>query len=110
MAFVEDEDISDRTPILNQLIEKWKYFNKYKKQMLKRYIANINAVKDAFDKIMKFLGIDDYSDIPIVLEKMEDQERSIETLISNLINDIDLLNDKKRLLEFKIEQLNVIQS
>ncbi len=107
MIMIEDEDISDRTPILNVLIEKWKYFNKYKKQMLKRYTTNVNAVKEAFDKIMKFLGIDDYSDIPVVLEKMDDQERSIETLISNLTNDIDILNDKKRLLEYKIDQLNV---
>jgi hypothetical protein len=70
----------------------------------------MNAVKEAFDRIMKFLGINDLSDIPIVLEKMNDQEESIETLISNLTNDIHILNDKKRLLEFKIEQLNVIIS
>lgn len=50
---LEDEDISDRTPILDVLIEKWKYFNKYKKAMLDKYTKNAYTIKDAFDKIMK---------------------------------------------------------
>ena len=76
--------------------------------MLKRYTNNIASIKEAFDKMMKFLGIDDHSDLPVVLEKMEDQERSIETLISNLNNEIDMLTDNKRLLEYRIQQLNVL--
>jgi hypothetical protein len=53
----EDEDISDRTPILNVLIEKWKYFIKYKKSMLKKYIINITTIREAFDKMMKVIFI-----------------------------------------------------
>lgn len=50
---LEEEDISDRTPILDVLIEKWKFYNKYKKQMLDRYTKNAISIKDAFDKMMK---------------------------------------------------------
>jgi hypothetical protein len=38
---------------------------------------------------------------------MEDQVASIEMLISNLTIENDNLEDEKRLLEFKIEQLKV---
>lgn len=34
MRKMENEDISDRTPILDLLIEKWKYFNKNMKIVL----------------------------------------------------------------------------
>jgi hypothetical protein len=103
---LEEEDISDRTPILDILIEKWKYYNKYKKFMLERYTKNSVSIKDAFDKIMRFLGLDEYDDLPIVLEKMEDQMSSIQIYISELTNQIDLLEDKKRLIEQKIQILS----
>jgi predicted nucleic acid-binding Zn-ribbon protein len=102
---LEDEDISDRTPILDVLIEKWKYYNKYKKQMVERYAKNAISIRDAFDKMMKFLGTDEFEDLPMVLEKMEDQMSSIEMYISQLTNQIDLLEDKKKLVEYRIQSL-----
>ena len=48
-----EEDISDRTPILDVLIEKWKFYNKFKKQMLDKYTKNTVAIKDAFEKMIK---------------------------------------------------------
>jgi hypothetical protein len=50
---LEEEDISDRTPILDVLIDKWKFYNKYKKTMLEKYTKNTNLIKEAFDKMMK---------------------------------------------------------
>jgi hypothetical protein len=103
---LEEEDISDRTPILDILIEKWKYYNKYKKQMLERYTKNSISIKDAFEKIMRFLGLDEYDDLPIVLEKMEEQMSSIQIYISELTNQIDQLEDKKQQIEHKIKLLS----
>jgi hypothetical protein len=103
---LEDEDISDRTPILDILIEKWKFYNKYKKQMLERYTKNSISIKDAFDKIMRYLGLDEYDELPIVLEKMEEQMSSIQIYISELTNHIDQLEEKKRLIEHKIQLLS----
>ena len=74
--------------------------------MLERYTKNSVSIKDAFDKIMRFLGLDEYDDLPIVLEKMEDQMSSIQIYISELTNQIDLLEDKKRLIEQKIQILS----
>jgi len=53
------------------------------------------------------LGIDDYTELPVVLEKMEEQMSSIEMFISKLTNDLDLLEEKKRNLELKIQKLTV---
>ena len=50
-----NEDITDRTPILDLLIDKWKYITKYKKQMIEKYIKNSINIRDAFNKMIKFL-------------------------------------------------------
>jgi len=50
---IAEEDISDRTPILDVLIEKWKFYNKFKKQMLDKYTKNAVAIKDAFERMIK---------------------------------------------------------
>jgi len=103
---LEEEDISDRTPILDILIEKWKFYNRYKKQMLERYTKNSISIKDAFDKIMRFLGLDVYDDLPIVLEKMEEQMSSIQIYISELTNYIDQLEETKKVIVHKIQLLS----
>ena len=54
------------------------------------------------------MGIDDYQELPIVLEKMEDQMSSIEMFLSKLTNELDLLEEKKRTIEYKIQSLTVI--
>lgn len=53
------------------------------------------------------MGIDEYQELPVVLEKMEEQMSSIEMFISKLTNDLDLLEEKKRTLDFKIQALTV---
>ena len=54
---LKSEEISDRIPILDLIIEKWKNINKTKKNMLIKYNKNSLVLKKAFDIIMKFLGI-----------------------------------------------------
>lgn len=53
------------------------------------------------------MGIDEYRELPVVLEKMEEQMSSIEMFISKITNDLDLLEEKKRTIEFKIQALTV---
>jgi hypothetical protein len=53
------------------------------------------------------LGIDHYKELPVVLEKMEEQITSIEMFISKLTNDLDILEEKKRLLDERILKLTV---
>lgn len=50
-----EEDISDRTPILDVLIEKWRFYNKFKKHMLDKYIKNSVAIKEAFERMIKVI-------------------------------------------------------
>lgn len=100
-----NEEISDRTPILDILIEKWKYFNKSKKHMLDKYSKNAVGIKETLNRLMKYLGIEKYEDLPILLEKMEDQMSNIEIFISKLTIHQNDLEDHKRHVEFKIKDL-----
>lgn len=102
-----EEDISDRAPILESLIEKWKYFTKSKKAILERYLKNSTIINDAFDKMAKFLGLDNHDNLPFILEKMEAQMDSIEKFISSLTEDQNQLEEEKKILEGKIKQLRV---
>ena len=74
--------------------------------MLEKYTRNTVSIKEAFENMRKvnktlfifqFLGIDDYKELPVVLEKMEEQITSIEMYISKLTNDLDILDEKKRI-------------
>ena len=53
------------------------------------------------------MGIDQYRELPVVLEKMEEQMTSIEMFISKLTNELDILNEKKKILNDKIQELTV---
>ena len=105
--FEEDETIKDRTPILDSLIDKLKYFNVDKKKMIDRYQRNSFIIKEALDQMMEYLGIDSYSELPIVLEKMQEQHSSIEMLDSKLTDEIDKLEKEKAEMENKIKSLKV---
>jgi hypothetical protein len=50
-----EENLSDRTPILDILIEKWKVYNKYKKQMMEKYSRNTVSIKEAFENMRKVI-------------------------------------------------------
>jgi len=102
---MENEDISDRTPILDILIEKWKYFNRQKKSMIEKYGKNAASLREAFEKIMGYLGVESLDDIPDLLEKIEDQTSNIEIFISNLNIVTFNLEDKKGLIENQIKDL-----
>lgn len=103
----EDETIKDRTPILDLLIEKLKFFNSDKKKMIDRYQRNSFIIKEALDQMMEYLGIDSYEELPFVLEKMQEQHSSIEMLDSKLNDEIDKLEKERADMEKKIKDLKV---
>ena len=103
----EDEMIRDRTPILDQLIDKYNYFNSEKRKILERYQKNTLILKDSFDILMDLLGLNDYSEIPIVLEKMESQHAEIEMYCSKLGDEIIRLESEKEKLENSISNFRV---
>lgn len=102
---LENEEISDRTPVLDVLINNWKYVSKYKKNMIEKYIANAQTIKEAFGRIMTFLGVDEYEELPIIFQKIEEQMSSIEILISDLTNKANILEEEKKMLNDQINTL-----
>lgn len=107
---LKDEEISDRTPILDILIEKWKFFNKYMKNMIEKYSKNSVALSEALERIMKYLGLEHYSEIPILLEKNEEQLSNIEMFLSKLSIEQYAMEEQKRFTEMKIKQLEMRSS
>ena len=104
---VEDNDeIYDRMPILDTLINKWKYITKYKKTMINKYIKHARDVKISFDKLLKYLGLDNLDDLPDVISKDQKQANEIETYLSKLNTEVEELREKKINLEKKIILLN----
>ena len=100
------EEISDRTPITEELLSKWKYINKVKKYMIEKYEKNSASIRKAFDHLLLFLGIDDYEDLPIVYRKAVDQLSNIEMYLSQLTNECDNLRTQKEILKSKIAFLS----
>ena len=96
-------EISDRTPILDILINKCKYTYKFQKHMVEKYIKNSKDIKEVFDKIKKFLNLENYNEIPIVYKKLDNQMQNINFYINFLSKEIIELEKKKISLENKIK-------
>ena len=104
---VEDNDeIYDRIPVLDMLINKWKYIIKYKKTMINKYIKHSRDVKISFDKMLKYLGLENLNELPDIISKDQKQVNEIETYLSKLNTEVDELKEKKFNLEKKIVLLN----
>ena len=104
---LEDEDeIHDRIPILELLVDKWKYITKYKKTMLNKYIKHANYLRISFEELTKFLGINNLSDLPEVIQKEQKQMTDIETYLTGLTTDVEILKEEKINLKKKIILLN----
>jgi hypothetical protein len=100
--FLRDE-ISDRTPILDILINKCKYTYKFQKHMVEKYLKNSKDIKQVFEKIRKFLNLQNYNEIPIVYKKLDNQMQNINFYINLLTKEIIDLEKRKIFLENKIK-------
>ena len=103
---LKSEEICDRIPILDLIIEKWKNINKNKKNMLIKYNKNSLVLKKSFDIIMKFLGVEDLEELPIIYKKTQEQMASIQTYICELLNEKHFKEEKKKNL---IEQIKILE-
>ena len=102
----KSEEICDRIPILDLIIEKWKNVNKTKKQMLKKYNKNSETLKKSLELIKKFLGVEDYSELPVIYKKTEEQFSSVQMYICNLLNTKHLKEEQKDML---IDQIKILE-
>ena len=103
---LKSEEICDRIPILDLIIEKWKNVNKTKKQMLKKYNKNSETLKKSLELIKKFLGVEDYSELPVIYKKTEEQFSSVQMYICNLLNTKYLKEEQKDML---IDQIKILE-
>ena len=102
----DNDEIYDRIPVLDMLINKWKYITKYKKTMINKYIKHARDVKISFDKLLKYLGLDNLGDLPDIISKDQKQANEIETYLSKLNTEVEELREKKINLEKKIILMN----
>ena len=102
----DDEEFHDRTPVLDALVNKWKYIIKYKKNMLNKYIKHSIDLRITLDKIKMFLGINNIANLPEVMSKDQEQITDIETYLSTLTSEVDSLKEEKVNLKKKIIVLN----
>jgi len=121
MKLEDQDEIHDRMPILDMLIEKWRYITKYKRNMLDKYIKYANEIRISFDILLEYLGLEKLEKLPEVYTKNEQQMSSIESYLSSLSSEVDNLAEQKSLLEKQIvilsqtkkddkeEQLNLLE-
>ena len=109
IMITDRDEIQDRIPILDGLLDKWNHTIKYKKQMINKYIANSAKIKDTLDKLLLVLGLENYEDLPQVYEMEEAQNAKIDEALSKVSNEVDLLREQKELMEKKISKLQNTQ-
>ena len=105
IKMLQNEDISDRTPVVSLIVDKWKHVNKLKKTMTDKYIKNANCIRDAFTRLLKFLSIDEIEELPIIYKKSEEQMSNVEIYISALSDKLIQMKKRKAILSEQIELL-----
>ena len=106
LKILAEEEISDRTPILDLEIEKWEEINKTKKITLQRHYENCIKIEEAFKKLTNFLGLDDFCQLPEVFKKTEQQSSNINFYIEKLDLQLDDLEQEKQSIIDQIELLS----
>ncbi len=105
IKMLAEEEISDRTPILDLEIEKWTEINKSKKNTIDTHYENCVKIEEAFKKLTNILGLDDFSELPTVFQKTEQQISNINFYNEKLDLEIDKLEQRK---ESIIEQIKLL--
>ena len=101
-----DEEIMDRIPMLDICIEKWRVINNIKKTSIQIFQQNSTKIRDAFNKLTKYIGLDSFKELPIVYRKTEQQMSSINMYKEKLETQNDKLEYEKELISKQIEMLS----
>ena len=102
LKLISNEEISDRTPIIEELIKKWIYTNKCEKHMIDKYFNNSIKIKEIFEKIMSYNEVKNYDDLILIFQKNEEQMNNVDMNILRLENEISDLEKENIELDDKI--------
>ena len=103
LKLISSEEISDRTPIIEELIKKWIYTNKCEKHMIEKYLNNSIKIKEIFEKIMCYNEVKNYDDLILIFQKNEEQMNNVDMNIIRLENEIGNLEKQNIELDDKIK-------
>ena len=103
---IEDEEINDRAPILDELLEKWRTVNKQKKNNVDNYINNCTKIRDALENLAIYLDLTSISYLPEIFQKTEQKLSNINFQVERLENEGVQLDNEKNTLINQIELLN----
>ena len=110
IKMLAEEEISDRTPILDLEIEKWSEINKSKKITIERHYENCIKIEEAFNKLTNILGLDNFTELPTVFRKTNEQISNINFYNEKLDLQIDELEQRKESIIKQIKLLSGKQS
>ena len=92
----ENEKIDDRTPILDEILEKWRKVNYEKKNIIKKYSKNCLKVRESFNKLIAHLNVDSYNDLPEIFKKTEERQSNISIKLEKIQNENHKLEQEKQ--------------
>ena len=95
----ENEQILDRTPLLDEILEKWRQKNKTEKESIINYSKNCSKIKETFDKLISCLNLDSYEYLPELFKKTEKRESNINIRKEQIENEnVELQKEKENLI------------
>ena len=103
----ENEKIGDRTPILDECLEKWRQVNNTQKVNINKYTKNCAKIRETLDKLVAYLNVDSYKDLTEIFKKAEERESNINIQKKEIENENNKLKLEKENL---ISYIELIQS
>ena len=103
---ITDEEIMDRTPILDISIQKWREINSIKKASIQIFQQNSTKIREALKKLTKCVGLDSFEQLPLVFKKTEQQMSNINIYKEKLEVQNDKLQYEKEMINNQIELLS----
>ena len=101
-----DEQIMDRTPMLDISIQKWREINSIKNTSIQIFQQNSTRIRDALKKLTKCVGLDSFEQLPLVFKKTEQQMSNINMYKEKLEVQNDHLQYEKETINNQIELLS----
>ena len=103
---MNDEEILDRTPMLDISIAKWTEINNIKKASIQIFQQNSTRIRDALKKLTKCVGLDSFEQLPLVFKKTEQQMSNINMYKEKLEVQNDKLQYEKEVINEQIDLLS----